>query len=85
MKSAMKTEFRNLALTTRSKLGLTQREMSELLSMSEHAYSEIETGKTSCGTLTSILLIQLQDNPQEFLTKLKDDFRLIEESEEMLT
>ena len=28
---------------------------------------EIEVGKTSCGTLTSILLIQLQDNPQEFL------------------
>ena len=85
MKSVMKTEFRNLALTTRYKLGLTQREMSELLSMSEHAYSEIEVGKTSCGTLTSILLIQLQDNPQEFLTKLNNDFRLIEESEEMLT
>ncbi|MBR7032076.1 MAG: helix-turn-helix transcriptional regulator [Clostridia bacterium] len=75
----LKTEFRNLALTTRYKLGLTQREMAEMLSMSERSYSDIEGGKTSCGTLTSILLIQMQDDPYEFLSKLKDGFQRMDD------
>jgi len=72
MKSLVKAELRNLALTTRHRLSLTQREMAELLSMSEHSYSEIEIGKTSCGTLTTLLLIQMQDDPREFLKRIED-------------
>lgn len=53
----LKAEFRVLALKTRDRLGLTQREMAERLSMSENPYSYIETGAYMCGTLPTVLLL----------------------------
>ncbi len=67
-------EFRYLAIKTRGGLGLTQKEMGERLQMGESSYSDIETGRTSCGVLTAILLLSMQDNPKEFLDHLNMKF-----------
>ena len=54
-------EFRFLAIKTRERLGLTQREMSESLQMSEGNYSDIETGEVGCcSTLTAIYYHSVQ-------------------------
>ncbi len=63
------TELRFLAIRTRNHLSLTQREMSLLLVMSESSYSDIETGRTFCGMLTTILLLKMQEDPAEFLAE----------------
>ena len=70
----LKQELRILALKTRNDLKLTQKQMSELLLMNEKSYSDIETGRTSCGVLTAILLLSMQDKPEEFLDHLNMKF-----------
>lgn len=67
-------EFRYLAIKTRGRLGLTQKEMGERLQMGESSYSDIETGRTSCGVLTAILLLSMQEKPKEFLDHLNMKF-----------
>lgn len=68
-------ELRLLAIKTRERLELTQREMAERLSMSESSYSDIETGRTKCSTLTAILLLELQDDPKTFLAGMDNEFQ----------
>ena len=68
-------ELRFLAIKTRARLRLTQREMSEMLQMSESSYSDIETGKYKCGTLTAVLLLAIQEEPTRFLNTLKKKFQ----------
>ncbi len=63
------TERRFLAIRTRNHMSLTQREMSLLLVMNESSYSDIETGRTFCGMLTTILLLKMQEDPAEFLAE----------------
>ncbi|MBE6644230.1 MAG: helix-turn-helix domain-containing protein [Ruminococcaceae bacterium] len=67
-------ELRFLAIETRERLCLTQKEMSRLLQMSESSYSDIETGKTKCSALTSILILDMQDDPRDFLQRLERKF-----------
>ena len=74
MEKILKCEFRELALKTRDRLGLTQKAMSELLSMSENSYCDIENGTYMCGTLTSILLLSLQEDPNLALQHLRIKF-----------
>ena len=52
----IKTVFRTLALKTRERLDLTQKEMADRLDMCERSYFDIEAGKTKCGTLTVLLM-----------------------------
>ena len=70
----LKKDLRELALKTREQLHITQKEMSELLSMKEKSYSDIETGVYMCGTLTCVLLLMIQDDPRIFLNQLKVEF-----------
>ncbi len=81
MEGILKEELRVLALKTRYRLGLTQGRMAERLAMSETSYSDIETGIYMCGTLTTILLLQEQDDPNEFLRELKAKFEKLYEKE----
>lgn len=67
----LKQELRFLALNTRNRLELTQKQMSELLFMNEKSYSDIETGVYMCGTLTCIILIMMQEDPNAFLQNLR--------------
>ena len=67
----LKQELRFLALKTRDRLGLTQKQMSELLFMNEKSYSDIETGVYMCGTVTSLVLIIMQEDPNAFLKNLE--------------
>ena len=41
-------DLRILAIRTRDRFGLTQKEMGERLHMSESSYSDIETGRSYC-------------------------------------
>ena len=68
-------ELRFLAIKTRERLNLTQREMSEILHMSESSYSDIETGKSNCGTLTTVLLLSIQEDPTNFLSTVNVEFQ----------
>lgn len=70
----LKQELRILAIRTRDRLHLTQSEMGKRLEMSESSYSDIETGKTMCGTLTAILLVNMQNDPSAFLLELSIKF-----------
>ena len=74
-------ELHYLAIETRDRLGVTQREMSDLLQMCESSYSDIETGKYCCGALTETLLLFMQDDPQDFLEHINDVFIKIYEKE----
>lgn len=67
-------ELRFLAIETRDRLDLTQREMGKELHMSESSYSDIETGRSTCGVLTATLLLNMQDNPKVFLQKVAKKF-----------
>ena len=68
-------ELRFLAIKTRDRLNLTQKEMSEILHMSESSYSDIETGKSNCGTLTAVLLLSIQEDPTHFLNAVNVEFQ----------
>lgn len=70
----LKEELRVLAITTRDRLGLTQKEMGRRLAMSESCYSDIETGRTMCSTLTAVLLLELQEDPRRFLFTVNEKF-----------
>ena len=63
-------ELRFLAIETRDRLKITQREMGKRLHMSESSYSDIETGRSFCGALTEALLLDMQDDPKAFLQKV---------------
>ena len=67
----LKDELRVLALRTRTRLGLKQREMAEKLVMCDTSYSDIETGVYKCGTLTAILLLLEQPDSNEVLQEIK--------------
>ena len=67
LESILGEELRYLAIETRERLGLTQKEMGKRLHMSESSYSDIETGKYACGALTEALLLDMQDDPKTFL------------------
>ena len=73
--SLLKDELRLLAIRTRDRLDLTQREMAERLEMSESSYSDIETGKSNCGTLTTVLLLSIQEDPTHFLSTVNVEFQ----------
>lgn len=60
-------ELRYLAIETRERLGITQKEMGERLCMSESSYSDIETGKNRCGMPTVMLLLNMQEEPTPFI------------------
>ena len=68
-------EFRFLAIKTRDRLHLTQREMSDRLQMSESSYSDIERGVYNCSALSAILLLNMQDDPNCFLNTVNEKFR----------
>ena len=52
-------ELRYLAIETRDRLGLTQKEMGEELQMGEGSYSELERGETLCASaLTAIFAVK---------------------------
>ena len=85
MEHVLKQRLRVLALETRSRLGLTQKEMSELLSMGERSYFDIESGNYKCGTLTAFLLLVLQEDPTPFLDTVRDEFDRILEKEMQMT
>lgn len=71
----LKEELRVLAITTRDRLGLTQKEMGQRLAMSESCYSDIETGRTMCSTLTAVLLLEMQEDPRGFLLEVNVKFK----------
>ena len=67
-------KLRYLAIETRDRLNLTQKEMGKRLHMSESSYSDIETGRTTCGALTEALLLSMQDDPKAFLQSVAEKF-----------
>ena len=70
----IKTAFRALALKTRERPLLTQKEMADRLDMCERSYFDIEAGNTKCGTLTVLLLLMELEDPLTFLLELKIAF-----------
>ena len=69
-------ELRFLAIQTRQRLNLTQKEMGERLHMSYSNYLDIETGQIECcSTLTAILLLGMQDDPDIFISNVSIKFQ----------
>lgn len=81
----LKEELRVLAIITRDRLHLTQNEMARKLEMSESSYSDIETGKSMCSTLTAILLLDMQSDTDIFFVNLRLKFSKMYEKELQLT
>ena len=75
MENLLKNELRLLAIRTRNRLDLTQRKMADRLVMSESSYSDIETGVSMCGTLTTVLLLSEQEDPDAYLQYLREKFQ----------
>lgn len=68
-------ELRYLAIETRDRLNLTQKEMGEQLQMGESSYSDLETGETVCpSALIETLLLKMQKNPSVFLDRVTELF-----------
>ena len=70
MQKVLKRNLHVLLLRTRDHMGLKQYEMAEHYVMSNTSYSDLERGKTSCGTLTLLLLLHDQDDPKAALDAL---------------
>jgi len=70
----LKEELRCLAIETRDRLGITQLEMGNRLQMAENSYAAIEAGRAMCGTLTTVLLLEMQDDPSVFLKEVAGSF-----------
>jgi len=84
LKVILGEELRFLAIRTRERLGLTQKKMGDRLHMSESNYSDIETGEINCcGTLTAILLLDMQDDPRRFIENVNEKFQNWYEKEMM--
>ncbi len=81
METVLRTESRLLAIHTRDELGITQKQMAEILVMSESSYSDIETGHSGCCSLTMIRLLALQDDPADFIRKLDEKLEGIYQQE----
>ncbi len=81
MEELLKSELRVLAIVTREHLELTQKEMADKFKMTESSYSDIETGKYMCGTLTAVLLLTELDDSYEFLQHLSAEFAKLYERE----
>ncbi len=79
MERLLKDELRTLAIRTRERLHLTQKEMAIRLEMSESSYSDIETGLSMCGTLTTVLLLSELDDPYAYLQALKQKLTVLYE------
>ena len=75
MEEFLKGELRILATRTRDRLNYKQKKMAEALVMSDSSYSDIETGEYMCGTLTAILLLMAQPDPNEYLKTLEGKFQ----------
>jgi len=75
LKIILGEEFRLLAIKTRERFKLTQKEMSDRLQMSDSSYSDIERGINSPGALTVVLLLNMQDDPNFFLNTIDEKFR----------
>ena len=75
LKMILGDEFRFLAIKTRERLHLTQRAMGDRLQMSESSYSDIERGVYNPGALSAILLLNMQDDPNNFLSTVNEKFR----------
>ncbi|MBO5009862.1 MAG: helix-turn-helix transcriptional regulator [Clostridia bacterium] len=76
-------EFRFLAIKTRERLQLTQKEMSDRLQMSDSSYSDIERGINNPSTLTAVLLLNMQEDPNFFLNTVNEKFQKWYEREMM--
>ncbi len=77
MEIILKQELRNIALKERGEYGFTQDQMSEHLVMSTRSYCDIECGETSCGALTTVLLLMSLSDPNAFLRDLKCKFEAL--------
>lgn len=75
MEKLLKEELRTLAIRTRDRLDYKQKRAAEALVMSDSSYSDIETGVNMCGTLTAVLLLMAQPDPNEYLRKLEIKFQ----------
>ena len=71
MEDELKAFLRGLVLRLRQDKGLTQAKMAEALVMSERAYEYIENGDTSCGVLTTILVVLEMDDRDTLLDDLR--------------
>ncbi|MBQ8310928.1 MAG: helix-turn-helix transcriptional regulator [Clostridia bacterium] len=67
-------ELRVLAIQTRAKHNLSQREMGERLYISESSYSDIERGVSHCSATTAALLLEMQDDPKAFLQMVREKY-----------
>jgi DNA-binding XRE family transcriptional regulator len=75
LEALLKEELRVLAILTRDRLGYKQKRMAEALVMSDSSYSDIETGEYMCGTLTAVLLLIAQPDPNQYLRHLEFKLR----------
>ena len=74
-------DLRILAIRTRDRLGLTQKEMGERLRISESSYSDIETGRSYCSMPTAMYLLDMQEDLGSFI---HNSVRKAEMQEELL-
>ena len=82
LQAIIKTYLRGLALRTRARMGLTQEQMAEHLSMNTRSYIDIERGVCMCGTLTTLILLMDQPDPLVALSELEEKFKKLYEAYE---
>lgn len=69
----LKAHFHTALVRTREARKLTQLQMSQLLSMDERSYIDLDHGKSSCSAITLVLfLIYVCDDAQGFLEELRN-------------
>ncbi len=81
METLLRTEAHLLAIHTRNKLDITQKQMAEILVMSESSCSDIETGHFGCCPLTLVRLLALQDDPADSIRRLNEKLEKIYQQE----
>ncbi len=70
MEARLNKELHTLLLRTRDRMGFTQAQMANRYAMAKNTYSDLEAEKHGFGTLTAVLLLRDQEDPQKALEEL---------------
>ncbi len=79
LEAILKDELHRLVLQQMNELNYTQMKMADMLYMATRSFADIESGKSMCGTLTTVLLLMQLPNANSFLKNVKYKFDSLEQ------
>ncbi len=77
LEAILKVELQKLILEQRKELNYTQMKMADSLHMATRSFADIESGKSMCGALTTVLLLIKVQDVEGFLQYINSKFETV--------